>query len=108
MGLAPETVVSPLAQAPPDRPSTTIEDWARQGVALLFGDRILDMNERRIVYGLMQEIALRAQNGGVGNGGTPPTEMAAEAPAPSPMEMNQNTSDYGSGMGEPMGDEGGY
>lgn len=102
--MSPETAVSPLQQAPPDRPSRNIEQWAREGIALLFGDNKLDMNERRILRGFFEEVALRAQSGGVGNGMTPPAQAA---PPSSPMEMNMQTEDYGTVEGaEPMREEG--
>ena len=87
MSMAPETAVGPMAEAPPDRPTTDMEEWARQGIALMFGDRVLDPNEQRILRTLMQEIAMRAQaGGGIGQGGTP----SPEAPQQTPMEMNAN------------------
>jgi hypothetical protein len=106
MSIAPETAVSPVAQAPPDRPTTTLEDWARQGLALLFGDRKLDPQEQEILRGFMEEVAMRAQaGGGIGMGGTPsPDAGGAQAPM-SPMEMNANTQDFGDGQGEPTGEE---
>jgi hypothetical protein len=109
MPMSPETAASPLAQAPADRPTVQLEDWARQGIALLFGDRKLDQNERRILRGFMEEVALRAQNGGIGNGGTPSAEMEQGVP-PGPAEMNQNVEDMGTAPGaEPEpGYEGGY
>ena len=108
MSMMPETAVSPTAQAPPDRPTVTLEDWARQGLALLFGDRVLDQNEMRMLRSFMQEVATRAQAGGIGRGGTPSPEQAQ--PAMSPMEMNATgAEDYGSGQGELRAqDQGGY
>lgn len=102
MSLAPEVATSPLAEAPPDRPTTDLEQWARTGIALLFGDRVLDQNEQRILRGFMEEVALRAQaGGGIGMGGTPP----ADHPQQSPMEMNAaGAEDYGDGQGEPTGE----
>lgn len=109
MTLAPEAAVSPLQQAPPDRPSTNLEQWARTGIALLFGDRVLDQDERAILRAFMEEVAMRAQNGGIGNGGTPPAGADQGALPPSPADMNQNTQDMGTVEGaSPMGDEGGY
>lgn len=94
MGLSPDVAIAPTTDAPPDRPTMQLEEWARTGIALLFGDRKLDQNERRILRDFMEEVALRAQNGGVGNGGTPPAEAPPEQP-PTPQEMNQNTEPYG-------------
>lgn len=105
--MSPETAVSPLQQAPADRPSMQLEQWARQGVALLFGDRVLDGNERLILRGFMEEVALRAQSGGVGNGGTPPAGAEPGMPQ-SPMDMNQNTEDMGTVEGATPEDTGGY
>lgn len=99
MSISPETAVSPLAQAPADRPTLDLEQWARQGIALLFGDRVLDPNEQRILRGLMEEIAMRAQaGGGIGQGGTPSLEAA---PGEAPPDTSQDTSDFGDGQGEP-------
>jgi hypothetical protein len=88
VSLSPETGVSPLAQAPADRPTLQLEEWARQGIALLFGDRKLDDEEKRILRGLMEEIAMRAQaGGGIGMGGTPSPE-APQMPGQSPEASN--------------------
>lgn len=104
MPLPTETPMNPLAQAPPDRPSRSIEDWAKEGEALLFGDNVLDMNERRIVRGLIERIAIRSQTGGIGMGATPPGEMPP--PPASIHEMNQNTEDFGTVAGaEPRNEE---
>jgi hypothetical protein len=101
MSLAPESAMSPMVDAPPDRPTADLEGLLRQVIAVIFGDRILDPNEQRVLRGFMEEIALRAQQGGIGMGGTPP----AEAPPMSPMEMNANgAEDYGDGAGEPTGE----
>ena len=103
--LSPETAVSPLAQAPADRPSLNLEQALRNVIVLIFGDRVLDMNERELLRSFFEEVAMRAQNGGVGMGGTPPAEGEADMP-PSPMEMNANTEDYGTVEGaEPQYDE---
>lgn len=94
MPMAPEAPVAPLQQAPPDRPTLQLEQWARQGIALIFGDRKLDMNEQRILRGFVEELAMRGQNGGIGQGGTPQAGGDPGIP-PGPAEMNQNTEDYG-------------
>jgi len=93
MGL--DSPAGPMAEAPADRPSLTVEQWAQQGLALLFGDNKLDMNERRILKDLFLEIQQRAMNGGIGNGTTPPAgaDPNAMAPGQSPQEMNQNVQD---------------
>lgn len=94
--LAPETPVSPVAQAPPDRPTTDLEQWARQGRALLFADRRLDQNEMRILRDFMEEVAMMAQSGGVGAGGARQPGMPPDGAMPqSPGEMNMNTQDMG-------------
>lgn len=106
MSMSPESAVSPLAQAPADRPTTDLEQWARTGIALLFGDRVLDPNEQRVLRGFMEEVSMRAQaGGGVGQGGTPSPEAAAQD-ARTPMEMNaEGAEDFGNGAGEPTGEE---
>lgn len=106
--LAPEAAVGPLQQAPPDRATTNIEQWARQGIALLFGDRVLDMNERRILRAFMEEVAMRAQAGGIGNGSTPPAEAGQGGLPPSPGELNQNTEDVGTVAGAVPEETGGF
>jgi len=90
MGLAPETGVSPTAQAPPDRPTLSLEQWARQGLALLFADRQLDVNEQRILAAFFHEVQARAQAlGGIGVGAQPPQGPGGPEGAPqSPMDMN--------------------
>jgi len=105
--MAPEAAAGPLQQAPPDRPSLQIEDWARQGLALLGADRVLDMNEKRILRAFFEQVSLLAQNGGIGNGAQPPGE-AGGAPPMSPMEMNANTEDMGTVEGAVPQDTGGY
>lgn len=105
MGLAPETAVSPVSQAPPDRPTLDLEQWARQGLALLFGDQKLDEFEMRVLREFMEEVQMRAmQAGGIGLGSQSAPQAAAQPGqlGPSPMEMNAETEDYGSGAGEPM------
>ena len=92
--LSPETAVGPLQAAPPDRPTVNLEQALRNVIVLIFGDRVLDMNERELLRSFFKEVAMRAQNGGVGMGGTPPAEGQEELPQ-SPMEMNSNTEDYG-------------
>jgi len=93
--MSPETAVAPLQQAPPDRPTRRLEDWAREGLALLFGDRRLDDNERQVLREFMEEVALRAANGGVGNGGTPAAGAEPAMPPPGAGDMNQNVEDMG-------------
>lgn len=105
MPMMPETPTSAVAQAPPDRQTLTVEQWARQGMALLLADRVLDMNERKIVFNLFQTLSQVAANGGVlGAGPVSPEDAGMEPLAESPNDMNQNTEDYGSGMEgvEPM------
>lgn len=105
--LAPEMATAPVSQAPPDRPTVNLEQALRQVIVLIFGDRVLDMNERELLRSFFEEVAQRAQNGGIGMGGTPPPGGQEELP-PSPMEMNSETEDMGTVEGaEPM-DEGGY
>ena len=97
MPLAPEMAVSPLQQAPPDRPTVQLEDWARQGEALLFADRKLDDQERKILYAFISRITERAaQAGGIGMGNSSPPPGPDGGLPPSPGEMNQNTEDMGS------------
>lgn len=107
MGISPDSAVSPTQQAPPDRATLTLEKWAQDGLALLFGDHKLDQNERLILRDFMQEVAIRAQNGGIGNGGTPQPPGAEPQPAPmTPQAMNQDTEELGSQPGtEPRGDD---
>lgn len=106
MTMSPETATGPLAQAPPDRPTLTLEDWARNGLALLFGDRVLDPNEMRVLRSFFEEVQARAAaGGGVGMGGTPSPEQAEQEPGASPQEMNANTEDFGAGQGEPTNEE---
>jgi hypothetical protein len=104
--MSPEASVGPLQQAPADRPSLQLEDLLQQVLAVIFGDRRLDQNERRVLRDFMEEVALRAQNGGIGMGGTPPAE-AMELP-PSPMEMNMATEDMGTVAGAQPEYEEGY
>lgn len=92
-----------MAEAPPDRPTADLEQLLRQVVAIIFGDRVMDPNEQRVLRSFMEEVSMRAQAGqGIGTGGTPP----AEAQPPSPMEQNATgAEDFGSGQGEPMSEE---
>lgn len=109
MPLAPETPVSPIAQAPPDRQSYNLEQLLAQVSAVIFADRVLDQNERKLLYDFMAEVSLRAANGGIGQGGTPPAEGPEAGMPQSPMEMNQNTQDLGTVEGaQPEDDEEGY
>jgi hypothetical protein len=107
MVMSPETPINPVAAAPPDRPTMTLEQWAQMGLALIFGDRRMDDNERQILFDFYQEVAARGANGGIGNGATPPAGQA-EAPPPSPMDMNQNTEDMGTVEGAEPQYAGGY
>lgn len=105
-GFAPETATSPLAEAPPDRPTADLEMLLRQVTALIFGDRVMDKNEQTVFRGFMEEVSMRAQSGGIGQGGTPSPE-AAQQQQMSPMEMNADQAeDFGDGQGEPMNDQG--
>lgn len=106
MSMAPETGLAPTAEAPADRPTTDLEAWAQQGIALLFGDRVLDQNERQILRGFLEEVTMRAEaGGGIGQGATPSPEAAGELPQ-TPQEMNADgAEDFGSGQGDPMYDE---
>lgn len=103
---APETATSPLAQAPADRPTLQLEEWTRQGEALLFADRRLDEYEARILRGFLERVAMRAQAaGGIGMGnGTPQTDptLAGGQPPAGPMDMNANSEDMYAGAGEPI------
>lgn len=105
--IAPEAPVGMLQQAPADRPTLQLEEWTRQGMALLFGDNMLDQDEMKILRGFFEEVALRARNGGVGTGATPPAQAPTQMP-PNPMEMNQNTQDMGTTEGAEPEDMGGY
>lgn len=106
MSMSPESAVSPLAQAPADRPTTDLQNLLRQVIAVIFGDRVLDPAEQRDLRGFMEEVALRAQaGGGIGQGGTPSPEAQAQD-ARTPMEMNADgAEDFGNGQGEPTGEE---
>jgi hypothetical protein len=107
MVMSPETSMSPLAQAPADRQTLSLEQWAQQGLALLFRDGGLDRNEMTVLRGFFKEVAMRAQNGGIGAGGTPQAGPAA-APPQSPYEMNANTEDMGTVQGAQPEEQGGY
>ena len=103
----PATATSPLQQAPPDRPSLGIEQWARQGLALLLGDNKLDPMEMRVLRNFFQTIQEFVANGGaVGQGA--PTAGAEAAPQQSPMQMNADTEDMGTVEGAQPEDQGGY
>ena len=106
MSIAPESAVSPMAQAPSDRPTTRLEQWAREGKALLFGDNRLDDYEKQILHGFMEQVMLRAQAaGGIGTGAQSSPEGAQQL-AQTPMEQNSTgMQDYGDGQGEPTGQE---
>ncbi len=107
--LAPETAASPIAEAPADRPTAQLEDLLRQVSAIIFADRVLDKNERTVLYNWMADVASKSGMGnGVGNGPVDPAMQAQQGM--SPMDMNQNTEDYGTADGaEPAGeDQGGY
>jgi hypothetical protein len=98
MVLAPEEATSPVSQAPDDRKTLQVEQWAQQGLALLGADRVLDMDERRILRQFFQQLSILAQSGGLGNGAQPQGAPGME-PGMSPMEMNQNTQDVGTAEG---------
>jgi len=106
--MAPETPVGPTAQAPPDRPSLGLEQVLRQALALMFGDQRLDANEKRLVRQFFEEVSLRAQNGGIGEGGTPPAGEPGQELPPNPNEMNQNVEDMGTVEGAQPEYEGSY
>lgn len=105
MVMSPEAAVSPVAQAPPDRPTVKLEQALRQVIGIIFGDRRLDDDEKQLLRGFMEEIALRGQNGGIGQGGTPPAELGATNMPPSPMEMNGNVEDMGTVEGATQQEE---
>ena len=107
MGLMPEEAASPVAEAPPNRPTRNLEMICRELVAYIFSDQKLDQNERRILFDTMQEIQLRAQaGGGIGMGGeTPGTE-----PTPPAADMDATEDMHSSPENEPRGgpDDEGY
>jgi hypothetical protein len=101
--MSPEMAVSPVQQAPPDRPTADLETALRQVEAIIYADRKLDEREQRILYDFMENMAVRATNGGVGTGLTRPPEQGGPPPGPSAMEMNQNVQDFGTVEGaEPL------
>ena len=105
MSMAPETAVSPLQQAPPDRGSRDLEQVLAEAQAIILRDGGIDQQEQAILYDFMQTLSVNAQaNGGFGPR-TPPG--GGEPPLPqSPQEMNQNTEDYGSSPeGEDMNND---
>ena len=88
-----------MAEAPPDRPTLNLEQWTKQGEALLFADNQLDEQEFTVLRNFFQQVMMRAQaSGGIGQG-APPNQQTGALP-PSPQEMNAETSDYGSGEGQ--------
>jgi hypothetical protein len=105
--LAPETAVSTLAQAPPDRPTSDLEQALNTARAIIFRDGGIDKDEMRVFRQFVEEIAMAAQNGGIGTGATPGAGPGGEPP-PSPMDMNQNTEDMGTVEGAEPEDTGGY
>ena len=107
MTLAPENAMSPMAQAPPDRPTADLEQVTNQWLALILRDGGIDQNEMRIILGAMQQITLKIQQqGGLAQGAAQGGDPSQ--PPPSPMEMNSTgMEDYGSGQGDPV-DEGSY
>lgn len=107
MTLDPSAATSPLAQAPPDRPSLGLEQWARQGLALLLGDNKIDDQEMRVVRNFFQTIQTFIANGGAIGQGAPPTTPDG-APAQSPMEMNSQTEDMGTVEGAEPENPGDY
>ena len=102
MSISPDEVASPLAQAPPDRPTRDLESVAQEFVALVLRDGGIDLNEQRVVRWVVEQFAMQAQAPGGFNGR--PAEDASQPP-PSPQAMNANTSDFGDGQGEPTGEE---
>lgn len=104
MSIAPDTVAGPLAQAPPDRPTRQLEDLLNQVTAILFADRVMDMQEKRLFRGFMEQVALRAQEaGGIGLGRPSTPGAPGELPT-SPQQMNAETEDFGT-SGEPREQE---
>ena len=102
MGMAPETMVSPMAQAPPDRPSRTVEQIAREFIAALFQDGGLDPSEMKIVRDTFRQIQMRIQAGQVIGATAQSQQQQAAGPGPSPLEQNvDGAEDYGSGQGDP-------
>lgn len=100
MVLAPEAATSPVSQAPEDRKTLQVEQWAQQGRALLLADRVLDMDERRIVMLLVRDLAAASAAGGPGLGnGAPDRGEPGMEPGMSAMQMNQNTQDMGTAEG---------
>jgi len=106
--LMPEAAVGPTSSAPPDRPSSNLEQLLTQLLGVLFADRRLDQDEKKLLYSFFQEVSLRAQNGGIGQGGTPPASLGDTNMPPSPMDMNQNTQDMGEVQGADAEGEYGY
>lgn len=106
--LMPEAAVGPTASAPADRPSSNLEQLLRQLLGVLFADRRLDQDEKKLLYGFFQEVSIRASNGGIGQGGTPPAELGDTNMPPSPMDMNQNVQDMGTVEGADTEGEYGY
>ena len=105
--MAPETATGPTQQAPPDRPTLQLEDVCRQLLAIVGGDRVIDSNERQILRATFEQLAIMADNGGIGNGPQSPAEAGA-APPMNAMQMNENTEDLGTVEGAVPEDTGGY
>jgi hypothetical protein len=105
--MSPDAAVAPVAQAPPDRPTAQLEQLLRQLMGVLFADRVLDQDEKKLLYTFFQEVSMRAQNGGIGQGGTPPAELGDTNMPPAPADLNHNTEDLGTVEGaEPQGEYG--
>lgn len=105
----PATALGPLQQAPPDRATLSLEQLYNQVLALLFGDRVLDQYEKKLTFDFFEQVQLRSQNGGIGNGGTPPADQPDQGLPQSAMDMNQDTQDMGQVEGaEPMQGSEGY
>jgi hypothetical protein len=106
--MAPEQSTSPIQQAPPDRSTLALDQLYQQALAIMFRDGGMDQFEKKSTFDFFQEVAARAQNGGVGNGPAP-AAGPDQGPPQSPMQMNQDTQDMGTVDGsEPMNGTEGY
>ena len=104
MSLAPEAAMSPLADAPPDRPAVDAEQSANQFLAIIMRDGGIDENEMRILRGVMEQITLKIQQQG-GLAASDVRQAQSADPGASPMEQNATgMQDYGDGQGEPTGE----
>jgi hypothetical protein len=100
MSVYPDAAVSPLAQAPPDRPTRDFEQLTQQWLAMLLRDGGIDEYEMQIVRSAFRQIMLVIQQrGGLQQGAVPPGQ--GQEPMP-PGGMNENVQDWGDGQGEPM------